>query len=59
LVKHRILENKWATEEELEAMDNKSREFVEECIEFMENLHIRMLKNLRICICSGRLSILR
>jgi len=37
LIKARILENNWATEEELEATDNKSRDFVEECIEFMEN----------------------
>ena len=36
-VKSRILENKWATEAELEELDNKSRDFVEECIEFMEN----------------------
>jgi pyruvate dehydrogenase E1 component alpha subunit len=31
------LENNWATEQELEAIDEKSREFVEECIEFMES----------------------
>jgi pyruvate dehydrogenase E1 component alpha subunit len=37
LVKHRILENGWATEAELETIDNKSRDFVDECIEFMEN----------------------
>ena len=37
LIKARILENNWATEEELEAADPKSRDFVEECIEFMEN----------------------
>lgn len=37
LVKHRILENKWATEQELETMDNESRAFVDECVEFMEN----------------------
>ena len=36
IVKHRILENGWATEEELEVMDEKSRDFVEECVEFME-----------------------
>lgn len=37
LVKQRILENEWATEAELEEVDNKSRDFVEDCIEFMEN----------------------
>lgn len=37
LVKSRILENNWATETELEAIDEKSKEFVEECVEFMEN----------------------
>ena len=36
IVKHRILENKWATEEELASIDEKSREFVDECVEFME-----------------------
>ena len=36
IVKHRILENKWATEDELNAIDEKSREFVEKCVEFME-----------------------
>ena len=37
IVKSRILENNWATEEELEKIDNTSKEFVEECVEFMEN----------------------
>ncbi|KAF5280742.1 hypothetical protein FQR65_LT14984 [Abscondita terminalis] len=37
LVKSRILANNWATESELEAIDEKSKEFVEECVEFMEN----------------------
>jgi pyruvate dehydrogenase E1 component alpha subunit len=37
LVKHRILENQWATEQELEKMDLESRAFVDECVEFMEN----------------------
>lgn len=37
LVKHRILENNWATEQELEEMDAKSKEFVEECQAFEEN----------------------
>ena len=37
IVKKRILDNKWATEEELEKMDDESRNFVEECVEFMEN----------------------
>jgi pyruvate dehydrogenase E1 component alpha subunit len=37
LVKERILQNNWATEAELEEMENKSRDFVEECVEFMEN----------------------
>ena len=36
-MKSRILENNWATEEELEKIDNTSKEFVEECVEFMEN----------------------
>ncbi len=36
LVKNRILENKWATEEELDAIELKSREFVEECEAFAE-----------------------
>ncbi len=36
IVKHRILENNWATEEELEKIDQQSKEFVEECVEFME-----------------------
>ena len=37
LVKHRILENGWATEEELQKLDAQSKERVEECVEFMEN----------------------
>ena len=37
IVKHKILENKWATEDELNALDEKSRDFVEECVDFMEN----------------------
>ncbi|QCX54321.1 pyruvate dehydrogenase (acetyl-transferring) E1 component subunit alpha [Elizabethkingia sp. JS20170427COW] len=37
LVKHRILENNWATEAELEAIDAQSKAFVEECAEFAEN----------------------
>lgn len=37
IVKSRLLENNWATEQELEAIDEKSREFVEECVEFMES----------------------
>src|SRR6218665_417668 len=36
IVKHRLLENKWATQEELDALEEKSRAFVEECVEFME-----------------------
>jgi len=36
LVKKRILENKWATEEELEAIEEKSKMFVEECEAFAE-----------------------
>ena len=36
IVKSRLLENNWATEQDLEAIDEKSRAFVEECIEFME-----------------------
>lgn len=36
LVKNRILENKWATEEELEAIEAKSKMFVEECEAFAE-----------------------
>jgi pyruvate dehydrogenase E1 component alpha subunit len=36
LIKNRILENKWATEEELDAIELKSREFVEECEAFAE-----------------------
>lgn len=36
LVKNRILSNSWATEAELEAIDEKSRAFVEECVDFME-----------------------
>lgn len=36
LVKNRILENKWATEEELEAIEEKSKMFVEECESFAE-----------------------
>ncbi|GAB1356819.1 pyruvate dehydrogenase (acetyl-transferring) E1 component subunit alpha [Cloacibacterium caeni] len=36
LVKNRILENKWATEEELEAIEEKSKMFVEECEAFAE-----------------------
>ena len=36
LIKSRILANNWATEAELEALDNKSRDFVEECVAFME-----------------------
>ena len=36
LVKDRILENKWATEEELEAIEEKSKMFVEECEAFAE-----------------------
>ena len=36
LVKNRILENKWATEEELEAIEEKSKLFVEECEAFAE-----------------------
>ena len=36
IVKHSILENNWEMEDELSAMDEKSREFVEECVEFME-----------------------
>ena len=37
LVKSRILANGWASETELEAIDEKSKNFVEECVEFMEN----------------------
>jgi len=37
IVKDRILTNNWASEAELEAIDEKSRAFVEECIDFMEN----------------------
>jgi pyruvate dehydrogenase E1 component alpha subunit len=37
LVKNRILENKWASEEELDALEEKSRAFVDECEEFAEN----------------------
>lgn len=37
IVKKRILDNNWATEDELTALDEKSREFVEECVDFMEN----------------------
>ncbi|MNK66082.1 Acetoin:2,6-dichlorophenolindophenol oxidoreductase subunit alpha [compost metagenome] len=36
IVKSRILENKWATQEELDGLEEKSRAFVEECVEFME-----------------------
>ena len=36
LVKNRILENKWATEVELEAIEEKSKMFVEECEAFAE-----------------------
>ena len=36
LVKNRILENKWATEEELEAIEENSKMFVEECEAFAE-----------------------
>ena len=36
LVKNRILENKWATEEELEAIEEKSKMFVEEWEAFAE-----------------------
>ena len=36
LVKNRILENKWATQEELEAIEEKSKMFVEECEAFAE-----------------------
>lgn len=36
LVKNRILENKWATEEELEVIEEKSKMFVEECEAFAE-----------------------
>ncbi len=36
LVKNRILENKWATEEELEAIEEQSKMFVEECEAFAE-----------------------
>ena len=36
-VRARILENAWATEQELEAIEEKSKMFVEECEEFAEN----------------------
>lgn len=36
LVKNRILENKWATEEELATIEEKSKMFVEECEAFAE-----------------------
>ncbi|MBF5027299.1 pyruvate dehydrogenase (acetyl-transferring) E1 component subunit alpha [Planobacterium oryzisoli] len=36
LLKERILSNGWASEEELEQKDQASRDFVEECVEFME-----------------------
>lgn len=36
LVKNRILESKWATEEELDAIEQKSRAFVDECEAFAE-----------------------
>ena len=36
LVKNRILENKWATEEELDAIEQKSRDFVDVCEAFAE-----------------------
>lgn len=36
-VKNRILENLWATQLELDELDNASKNYVEECIEFMEN----------------------
>ena len=35
--KAKILENAWATEQELEAIEEKSKMFVEECEEFAEN----------------------
>ena len=37
LVKNRILEKGWATEEELNEMEEKSRAFVDECEAFAEN----------------------
>ncbi len=36
LVKNRILENKWATEEELDAIEQKYRDFVDVCEAFAE-----------------------
>lgn len=37
LIKHTILENNWATEEELEAMEEKAKHVAEEAAEFAEN----------------------
>ncbi len=36
-VRHEILSNSWATEEDLDALEEKSKNFVEECVEFAEN----------------------
>ena len=36
LVKNRILENNWATESELEEIENKIKIFVDECENFAE-----------------------
>ena len=37
LVKERILSNDWATTEELEGYVKEARDYVDECVEFMEN----------------------
>lgn len=37
IVRNRILEKKWATEQELEQLDEKAKNIVEECAEFAEN----------------------
>jgi len=37
LVRYRILDKKWASESELKNIEDNSKEFVEECITFMEN----------------------
>jgi pyruvate dehydrogenase E1 component alpha subunit len=37
IVKNEILKNSWLTEQELELVENKAKDFVEECAEFAEN----------------------
>ena len=48
-VRGKILDNKWASEEDLKAIDDKIKAEVLECVKFEKSLHILiLLKHLRM-----------